>query len=205
MARFVAVNSPSITQPSSSAALPFVPSPSARYLPRSSGNSVDASIAIAKPILPGSFINSVGIGVAARSRANAIAARINGRCANTRRRAREAAVGACPPRSVARVASSRCPYGTPDGHAVSHARQPRHRSMCSRRSGSLGASFPSTSARIRTIRPRGESFSSSRARYVGHACRQNPQCTHASSPACSCASGVSAHGGLVASVMTSLP
>ena len=32
--------------------------------------------------------------------------------------------------SVARVASSRWPYGTPDGHTVSHARQPRHCAMC---------------------------------------------------------------------------
>ena len=33
-----------------------------------------------------------------------------------------------------------------------------------------------------TRRPRGESFSSSSARYVGHACRQKPQCTQFSDP-----------------------
>jgi hypothetical protein len=39
------------------------------------------------------------------------------------------------------------------------------------------------------IRPRGESFSSSRVTYVGHAGRQKPQCTHVSIPACIAASG----------------
>ena len=62
--------------------------------------------------------------------------------------------------------------------------------MCVRTSGSSTGSVPSTSACMSTIRPRGLSFSSSSVRYVGHACRQKPQCTHASMPALASASGV---------------
>ncbi len=92
---------------------------------------------------------------------------------------------------VARVASSSSPYGTPEGHAVSHARQPRHRSRCVLASGSVMEISPSSIRLINTRRPRGLSFSSSRLTYVGHACKQNPQCTHRSKPAAACASGVS--------------
>ena len=51
-------------------------------------------------------------------------------------------------------------YWTPDGQAVTHAMQPRQRSRCVVISGetSLPSSWP---IRISTIRPRGESISSS--------------------------------------------
>ena len=51
-------------------------------------------------------------------------------------------------------------YCTPDGHAVTQAMQPRQRSRCVVISGetSLPSSWP---IRISTIRPRGESISSS--------------------------------------------
>lgn len=91
---------------------------------------------------------------------------------------------------VARVASRRSPNGTPDGHAVSHARHPRHRSRCVPISASSSGTSPSRSRRMSTRRPRGLSFSSSRFTYVGQACRQNPQCTQASSPAAALANGV---------------
>src|SRR5438309_6250020 len=89
------------------------------------------------------------------------------------------------------------PYGTPDGHAVSHARHPRHWAMCVSTLSLVGSSVPSSNARMRTMRPRGLSFSSSSVRYVGQLCRQNPQCTHASIPACSFDNGLlgSAHSG----------
>ena len=58
---------------------------------------------------------------------------------------------------VSRISLS---YWTPDGHAVTHAMQPRQRSKCVRISGD--ASSPSSwPMRMSTIRPRGESISSS--------------------------------------------
>ena len=75
------------------------------------------------------------------------------------------------------TASISFPYGTPDGHAVSHARHWMHRSQCLKTVG-LGPMRPSLAAFIRAIRPRGDSVSSPVSRYVGHACRQKPQWTH---------------------------
>ena len=54
-------------------------------------------------------------------------------------------------------------YCTPDGHAVTHAMQPRQRSMCVTISGEI-SSPSSWPTRISTIRPRGESISSSKTR-----------------------------------------
>ena len=66
-------------------------------------------------------------------------------------------------------------YCTPDGHAVMHAMQPRHRSKCAAAASVSGA--PSSSWLTRWIRPRGESISSPHSWYVGQAGKQNPQCT----------------------------
>ena len=66
-------------------------------------------------------------------------------------------------------------YCTPDGQAVMHAMQPRHRSKWSPAAGVSGA--PSSSWLTRWIRPRGESISSPHSEYVGQAGRQKPQCT----------------------------
>ena len=61
-----------------------------------------------------------------------------------------------------RVSSISWSYRTPEGHAVTHAMHPRHWSMCvtSVRERSLPSSSP---AFIKTIRPRGESISSSQS------------------------------------------
>ena len=81
-----------------------------------------------------------------------------------------------PPCSVqSRAASMIWSYCTPDGHAVTHAMQPRHRSKCSAAASVSGA--PSSSWLTRWIRPRGESISSPHSWYVGQAGKQNPQCT----------------------------
>ncbi len=63
--------------------------------------------------------------------------------------------------SCGRVLSMSRSYWTPDGHAVTHAMQPRQRSKCVTISGEISApsSWP---MRIRRIRPRGESISSSK-------------------------------------------
>ena len=82
-----------------------------------------------------------------------------------------------------RVASSPRPYPTPEGQTGSQPRHPRQASRCCRSAGSsAGISFRS-SARMRTMRPRGLSASSPVTAYVGQAGRQNPQCTHGSSAA----------------------
>ena len=60
----------------------------------------------------------------------------------------------------ARAASSSWPYSTPAGHTDSHARHPRQRSICVSNDLELTASLPSSTARIRLMRPRGPSFSS---------------------------------------------
>ena len=52
-------------------------------------------------------------------------------------------------------------YWTPDGQAVTHAMQPRQRSRWTR-SASDGSESGSLPTRISTIRPRGESISSSK-------------------------------------------
>src|SRR5438034_7496777 len=65
------------------------------------------------------------------------------------------------------------PNGTPEGHAVSHARHTRH---ASRWPASTSGGGPSTETiwRMSWIRPRGESASSPRTRYVGQSLRQRP-------------------------------
>src|SRR5699024_6052739 len=76
---------------------------------------------------------------------------------------------------ASRACSSRRPKFTPDGQAVSHARQPRQRSMDSFTS-SLGSITPSTTPFIRAIRPLGECTSSLPvSTYVGQLGKQNPQ------------------------------
>ena len=57
-----------------------------------------------------------------------------------------------------RTRSIRRSYWTPDGHAVTHAMQPRQRSKCVTISSDIGAS-PFRPSSISTIRPRGESAS----------------------------------------------
>ena len=79
----------------------------------------------------------------------------------------------------ARARSRSDPKRTPAGQAASQARQPRQRSMCSA-NAPLGETRPSAARLMRWTRPRGESFSSRSTRYVGHAGRQSPQCTHVS-------------------------
>ena len=93
---------------------------------------------------------------------------------------RVSASGARAAEAVSRASSSRVPYSTPDGHTGSHARQPRHRSMWTWKASDSGSRRPSTTACMRCSRPLGESFSSPRRLYVGHAGRQKPQCTHGS-------------------------
>ena len=73
-----------------------------------------------------------------------------------------------------RTRSIRRSYWTPDGHAVTHAMQPRQRSKWVAISSDIGASVFSPSP-ISTIRPRGESASLPHSTYVGQVSRQNPQ------------------------------
>ena len=54
--------------------------------------------------------------------------------------------------------------------------QPKHASMCCVTTPS-SAIVPSSTPRIKSIRPRGESISSPHETYVGQAGRQNPQWT----------------------------
>ena len=94
-------------------------------------------------------------GTAARSRPGWVnSAKIPARSARSRRLRG-------PWRSICgRARSISRSYWTPDGQAVTHAMQPRQRSRCVVISGetSLPSSWP---IRISTIRPRGESISSS--------------------------------------------
>jgi hypothetical protein len=64
---------------------------------------------------------------------------------------------------VSRVASISRSYATPEGQAVTHARQPRQRSKCVV-TVSLSEIVPSRLASISWIRPRGESISSLQSR-----------------------------------------
>ena len=63
--------------------------------------------------------------------------------------------------SCGRVRSISLSYWTPDGHAVTHAMQPRQRSKCVTISGEI-CSPSSWPIRISRMRPRGESISSSK-------------------------------------------
>ncbi len=81
------------------------------------------------------------------------------------------------------MSSSRRSYGTPDGHAVTQAMQPRQRSQWSAIASEI-ASVSLRAASMRTIRPRGESISSPQSTYVGQVGRQKPQWTHVSRSAC---------------------
>ena len=105
------------------------------------------------------------------------------RVAGTPRRSGRAAPararGAGASRSTsARVCSISRSYCTPDGHAVTHAMQPRQASQWPTIASVIGS--PSTACCIRWMRPRGESISSPHSTYVGQVGRQNPQCTQSS-------------------------
>ena len=184
VARLVSANSPSITQPVSSATVPRV-AVAAALVPRrrSHARRVDSSIAIAKPGRPGSRDSSARRPVARITRPPSIARRSSARPREHRagspaRRAESAdarRAWRASPRADGRTAR---PTGTPSRTRGSRGTA----SMCVATSRSPAASVPSSNARMSTMRPRGLSFSSSSVRYVGHAWRQKPQCTHASMP-----------------------
>ena len=77
-----------------------------------------------------------------------------------------------------RVSSMSRSYRTPDGHAVTQAMQPRHRSKWVTIDPLNGS--PASPCAIRWIRPRGESISCPHSTYVGQVGRQNPQWTQSS-------------------------
>jgi hypothetical protein len=79
----------------------------------------------------------------------------------------------------ARPLSINRPYGTFAGHTRSQLRQVRQRSRCDRSRGLSGRS-PRASARIKAMRPRGDSFSVRVSRYVGQCGRHRPQATQRS-------------------------
>src|SRR5256886_3800647 len=141
---------------------------------------VAASIPIANRSLPHPASRR-GIPVARSIRASAYTVRDVPGDVSAHGAARASAEGRRRVASRARAASIPRPKPTPDGQTGSQPRQPRQRSRWSRRAGSSGASSPASSARIRSMRPRGLSASSPVARNVGHAWRQNPQWTHVSS------------------------
>src|SRR5215469_7679393 len=76
------------------------------------------------------------------------------------------------------ASSSSSPYRTPDGHAGSQLRQPRHSLICAVNVGSSSGSVPSSTLAMRPMRPRGEDRSSKVRRYVGQTGRQKPHLMH---------------------------
>jgi len=81
----------------------------------------------------------------------------------------------CASSNTSRLASSNGPYSTPAGQTCSHARHPRHRSICVAKAVDVFSSLPSATARIKYNLPRGPSFSFPVMTYVGHASRHSPQ------------------------------
>ncbi len=160
-ARLVLSKAVSATQPVSSTAVP-------RGCPSGSSTSGRRKTRVA----PGSAATYASHGLPRRrarrrthrapptSRSGANAARRSAGVVSTAASARRPQrAGAGRKRSTyGRAASISAPYSTPDGQAVSHARQPRQRSRC-RMTSAVGTSWPSSSARIKWMRPRGESAS----------------------------------------------
>lgn len=66
----------------------------------------------------------------------------------------------CASDNTSRLASSSWPYSTPAGQTCSHARHPKHRSICFPNALDVSSNLPSATALIRYNRPRGPSFSS---------------------------------------------
>ena len=64
--------------------------------------------------------------------------------------------------SCERAPSTSFPYSTPDGQAVSHARQSRHWSMCFWKVWPATSTRPLHTVSMRRMRPRGESISTPR-------------------------------------------
>ena len=77
----------------------------------------------------------------------------------------------------ARAASIMRPKGTPLGQAASQARHARHSSIIVVKEASTPA-WPSSTARIAAMRPRGEAVSRPVRRKVGQWGRQRPHATH---------------------------
>src|SRR5206468_4037893 len=144
-----------------------------RSTPRNGAPSAGAARAAAQPSRPGNR--------AARRARPSRAPMSTIRAARARRRGRATVSSAvranAPPssrsRRTSRAPSMIRPNGTPDGHAVSHARQTRHASRCPT-VVSLGAAGVAMTVRISWMRPRGESASSPSTRYVGQSLRQSP-------------------------------
>jgi hypothetical protein len=81
----------------------------------------------------------------------------------------------CASDNTSRLASSSCPYSTPAGQTCSHARHPKHLSICFANALDVSSILPSATALIKYNRPRGPSFSLPVITYVGHASRHKPQ------------------------------
>ena len=79
--------------------------------------------------------------------------------------------------ACARAPSIIRPKGTPLGQAASQARQARHSSIIVVNEESTTA-WPSSTARIAAMRPRGEAVSRPVSRKVGQCGRQRPHATH---------------------------
>ena len=124
VARFTGANNPSITHPSSIATRPRVVSAAGYEAPAS--RRVASSVAIRLPIRPGARASRRESPLARTTRAAAMATAISHGWANVARTTRDVAGSGRAPDVSARVCSSNCPYGTPEGQAVSQARQPRH-------------------------------------------------------------------------------
>ena len=95
---------------------------------------------------------------------------------SSERRASSNGLRSCVSSIRPRVCSISVPYCTPDGHAVTHASQPRQRSKWPT-TVSVSSMVPSTMPAIRWMRPRGESISSPQRLQVGQVGRQKPQWT----------------------------
>ena len=90
-----------------------------------------------------------------------------------------------------RAASMSFPNDTPEGQAVSQARQSRHLAMWSANAGLSASRRSSQTFFMSRIRPRGESISTPSSAKVGHVGRQSPQWTQREM---SSGSGASAFG-----------
>ena len=118
-------------------------------------------------------------GAAAVRAASAVEPASSTRCIGSTRNPNRCHHGVIRPVSArcSRVVSIRCPKGTPLGHAGSQPRHWTHVDMKCTKSSSIGDARSST-ARIASIRPRGDNASSPVARKVGQCGRHRPHCTH---------------------------
>ena len=176
----------------------------ARIVARWTGRKATSMTQPARTVAVGPAPSRAGIGRSISSRhAGGVEARWAGGASRSRRSARAAASsqpapstsrrrGRTPARPArlspraatgrvgsawARAASTMRPKGTPLGQAASPARHARHSSIIVVKEASTSL-WPSSTARMAAMRPRGDAVSRPVRRKVGQCGRQSPQATH---------------------------